>query len=127
MTMGPPLEGFKSLLDEDRCRELFLNWLFQGGVMCPKCGAPLPEKRLARFFAGKISFCSQCHVKFFPLRGTPFSSTNLNYSEIIMIIVLYGLGVPVKKIASVVVRQEICVRATLQKFEEACDQIATRK
>ena len=120
-------EGFKSLLDEDRCRELFLGWLFKNGVRCPQCGTPLPERRLARFFAGEISYCSQCHIKFFPHRGTAFHSTNLTYSELVLIYWLYTLGLPAERIASVVGRQKVCVTETLGRFKRAAIRIATRK
>ncbi len=119
---GPILAGFTcDLLNEDRCREFFLTWLFQDGVRCPECGEPLPIKRLARFFAGKISYCSRCHIKFFPLKGTAFHSTKLTYSELVLIAVLYALGVSAETIASTIGRRKGCVLEILGRFKAASD------
>ena len=113
------------LLDEDRCREFFLTWLFQNGVRCPECGTPLPEKRRPRFYAGDISYCSQCRIKFFPFRGTAFHSIKLTYSELTLIAVLYTLGVSVEMIAATVGRRKALVLETLGRFKEASDRITS--
>ena len=115
----PVLEGFTcDLLNEDRCREWFLLWLYQDGVYCPRCGFPLQKRRLPRFFTGDISYCSVCRKKFYPLRGSPFHWTKLTYAELILIMVFRELDVSIEVIAALLNRQPVAVKTAADKVEK---------
>ena len=106
------------LLDEDRCRVWFLRWLYGRKILCPRCGSPLKKNRIDRFFAGKISYCSGCRAKFFPLKGSTFHSTKLSYSELVLILALWELGIEIKEIAALLKRQPVAVKTAVEKIKK---------
>jgi len=107
----------RDLLDEDRCREWFLLWLYGSSICCPRCGHPLKKQRVPRFFQGKISYCSHCGKKFYPLRGSPFHSSKLDYQELAAILLLWGLGVTPDVIAALLKRQKVAISGAVKKIE----------
>lgn len=114
------LENFKSeLLDQERCRKFFLEWLFNGqDVQCPRCGFPLQGARRPRFFKGEISYCSGCGKKYYPLRGSLFHWSKLNYVELVLILVLSELGVDSGQIAALLKRQPVAIKTAIKKIKE---------
>lgn len=116
----------RELLNEDRCREWFLRWLYGFSIRCPRCGYPLKEKRLPRFFEGMISYCSNCGKKWYPLKGSPFYWTKFTYQELVTTLFLWELGITPEVIATLLKRRSVAVLATIGKIEEVKRQKSTR-
>jgi hypothetical protein len=66
------------------------------------CGHPLPEKRMERFYSGRVNFCPECKRKYRTLRGTPLRGTHFTYADIVMFALLTSFGCHVNDIGRIV-------------------------
>jgi len=88
-------------LDEDACRQQVLSGLHPEGALCPRCRAPLSERRTVAFWAGRRVKCGHCRKEFTGLTGTFLIGCHWNFTQIFLLTVLIGLDLPDPKIASV--------------------------
>ncbi len=88
-------------LDEAACRQFILSTLHPKGARCPRCNAPLSERRTAAFWTGQRVKCGHCRKEFTGLTGTFLIGCHWDFTQIFLLFVLIGLGLKDPQIASI--------------------------
>ena len=106
-------------LVESFCRYWVIEKLHQPKkFLCPECGAAVPENLLRSFWEAKRIECDKCGKWFTALTGTFLSGCHFDFREIVLFVLLIGLGVQDKEIARIMTISAENVRLWRIKFNE---------
>jgi len=104
-------------LDYDFARLWILKRLHPAGAFCPRCGVPVPNHKLRRFWsAGRLS-CLTCGKFFTALTDTFIAGCQLDFRNLVLLSVLLALGVHDRQTAAIVGMCPDNVRLWRYKFE----------
>lgn len=88
-------------LDETWCREWLIRKIHPGGPgKCPSCSTAVSGYQVSTYYAGRRVVCKGCRTAFDARKRTILFGTSRSYSQIFCLMLLLGLGVPTKEIAS---------------------------
>jgi transposase-like protein len=122
ITPGILLKEFSAdFLDDEYCRQWILKKLHPNeDVFCPGCevsDSVLTGKRAERFWMAKRVKCSYCGKYFTALTDTFLSGIHMTFKEIILLVMLLGLGCSNTSIAKFIGYNEETIRIWRKKFE----------
>lgn len=107
-----------NFFDEYTCRHWVLHKIHGDRAFCPSCGTEITgDMAKGRFYSGGRLRCCVCGKHFTALTGTFLNGTHMGFKDLILLSVLLGLDLEVKKIADFLGRNPETVRLWKHKFD----------
>lgn len=107
-----------SFFDEHACRYWMLQKIHGNQAFCPGCNTEITDiRKRSKFYSGGRLRCYVCGKHFTALTGTFLNGTHMGFKDLILLSVLLGLGLEVKKIADILGRNPETVRLWKHKFD----------